>query len=759
MKKLFLLALTLCAFRSADVRPTIFLIGDSTLADKPDASDPERGWGQALPGLLSDGVAVRNHAVNGRSTKSFLREGRWTKVLGELKAGDWVLIQFGHNDEKKEDSTRYAAPQTDYRRNLLRFIRETQAKGAKPVLLTPVVRRRFDAGGAWSDTHGDYPTVVKEVAGETGVPLIDLEALSRDMVRQAGPEKSRRLYLAFQPGTYASRPKGIADDTHFSAYGARKIAGLVVADWRRQQLPLAAFVRKTAFDGKAADELPVVYQPVFRKDTFRITAYGAKPDGQFLNTSAIQKSIDACSAAGGGTVLIPEGLWLTGPLTLKSGVNLHVKTGALLRFSQNREDYPLVVTSWEGLDAIRCQAPLSARNAVGIAITGGGTLDGGGEVWRPVKKEKLTASAWAKLVASGGVTDGDTWYPSEQSLQGSRIKGAVSLATGYDQTKSAAIRDFLRPNMVSLVQCRDVLLEGITVQNSPAWCLHPLLCEDITLRNVTVRNPWYAQNGDGVDLESCRHALIENGTFDIGDDAICIKSGRDAEGRRRGIPTEDVLVNGCTVFHGHGGFVVGSEMSGGARNLFVSNCTFLGTDVGLRFKTARGRGGVVEDVYVSGVQMTNIPGEAILFDMYYQAKDPVPASGKSEDLPPSEARPVDDGTPRFRHFRVQNVHCKGAETGILVRGLPEMHVEDIQIAQSVIESRKGLLCTDATGLILKDVDLFTEKGPVLFVRDSRKIVLERIGYRPGTGLLLRKSGQTDVRLLDTDTSGVKKVME
>src|SRR5690606_35184650 len=185
------------------------------------------------------------------------------------------------------------------------------------------------------------------------------------------------------------------------------------------------------------------------------------------------------------------------------------------------------------------------------------------------------------------------------------------------------VKDFLRPVMVSLVGCNKVLLDGPTFQNSPAWNLHPLMCSNVILRNLTVRNPWYSQNGDGVDLESCKNVLIYNNTFDVGDDAICFKSGKNEDGRKRGMATENVIVKNNVVYHGHGGFVIGSEMSGGVKNVHVSNCTFLGTDVGLRFKSTRGRGGVVENIYISDIDMTNIPTESIRFNMFYGGNAPV----------------------------------------------------------------------------------------------------------------------------------------
>ncbi|WP_375444439.1 glycoside hydrolase family 28 protein [uncultured Fibrella sp.] len=508
-----------------------------------------------------------------------------------------------------------------------------------------------------------------------------------------------------------------------------------------------------------APELPKISAPTFKKDTLSISRFGAVADGLTVNTAAFTKAIDQCSKAGGGVVLVPRGLWLTGPIMLKNNVNLHLAKGALLQFSNQRDAYPLVATTWEGEDAIRNQAPVSGVDLENIAITGEGILDGAGDAWRMVKKSKLTADQWKKLVASGGVLNDkqDTWYPSAQSLKG----GSMTVKGGQDKAYYEDIKDFLRPNMVSLTRCKRILLEGVTFQNSPAWCLHPLLCQDITLRNVTVKNPWYAQNGDGLDLESCKNGLVENCLFDVGDDGICIKSGRDEQGRKRGVPTENIIVRNCKVYHAHGGFVIGSEMSGGVKNLFVSNCTFMGTDVGLRFKTARGRGGIVENVFIDGIDMTDIAGEAILFDMYYAAKDPVPQHGESNELPAIPAQPLSEGTPQFRSFEIRNVTCKGAETGIMVRGLPEMAVRDILIENAVLQSRKGLICIEAERIQLKNVALITPAKTVMQIQNSRNLTFDTIRYNEGTDLLMYISGDRskDIKLLNTNTSRAKKVAE
>ena len=511
--------------------------------------------------------------------------------------------------------------------------------------------------------------------------------------------------------------------------------------------------------------LPAVKTTAFRADTFSIAKHGGVADGQTLNTEAFRKAIDACAQAGGGVVLVPRGLWLTGPIVLKNNVNLHLAKGSLVQFSANRADYPLIKTNWEGLDAVRNLSPLYGADLENIAITGHGTFDGAGDAWRPVKKSKLNDTQWDKLVASGGALNAkkDTWYPSEQSLKASTMdKPGVLTAAKQDIKDFQDVKDFLRPNMLSLQRCKRVLLEGFTIQNSPAWTIHPLLCDDIIIRGVTAKNPWYGQNTDALDLESCRNGIVEDCVFDVGDDGICIKSGRDEQGRKRGIPTENFIFRNDKVYHAHGGFVIGSEMSGGARNLYVQNCTFMGTDVGLRFKTARGRGGVVENIFVDGVDMTDIAGQAILFDMYYAAKDPVPLKGESTAPPEMKAEPLGEGTPQFRSFFIKNVTCKGAETAILVRGLPEMAIKDVSIENAVLESDKGLVCQEAENIRLKNVTILSkETKPVLEIQNARDISLDGIKYANGADVLLRVSGDRtkNIKVQNTNTKAAKKDVE
>lgn len=447
-----------------------------------------------------------------------------------------------------------------------------------------------------------------------------------------------------------------------------------------------------------------IVEPIFPEHTVDITDFGAVPGGKALNTEAINAAIAACAGQGGGRVVIPRGLWLTGPIVLQSNVNLHLERGALVLFTPEYDQYPVRKVNLRGIEQVMVTPPLFGEGLENIAITGNGVFDGSGHHWRPVKRMKMTEGQWRRLVESGGVVDADgrIWWPNAAALNGAAAYRQLAEANAPLEDYET-VRVFLRPRLMNLINCRNILINGPVFQNSPMWNLHPLLCENVIIRNITVRNPWYAQNGDGLDLESCRSVIVENSIFDVGDDAICLKSGKDETGRKIGVPTENVLVRDCTVYHGHGGFVVGSEMSGGVRNVTVTRCEFIGTDVGLRFKTTRGRGGVVEKIDIDQINMINIDGPAIIFDMYYDA------APKGE-----EAVLVTEGTPEFRDVTIRNVVCRGAGTGIFLRGLPEMPLRRLKFNNIQITANKGVFISACEDPVFHDVLVENEQGQVLF---------------------------------------------
>jgi polygalacturonase len=448
-----------------------------------------------------------------------------------------------------------------------------------------------------------------------------------------------------------------------------------------------------------------------------ILEFGAVADGRSDCTRAIADAIAAVSDAGGGRVVVPAGTFRTGPIQFRSRIELHLQHGALVQFSDSYDDYPLVESDYEGEPTVRCMSPLWATEASDIAITGDGVFDGAGQAWRAVKRSKMTEQQWAELVRSGGVVDKtedrELWWPTEQAMRGEatlaklRASGKPLSIEDY-----RPVRDYLRPTLLKFSQCRNVRLEGPTFRNSPAWNVHLLLCENVTVRHVTILNPWWSQNGDGIDIDACRNVRLEHSHFDCGDDAICIKSGKNEAGRRRGARCENVLVDNCVVLHGHGGVTVGSEMSGGVRNLRVSNCVFRGTDIGLRFKSTRGRGGVVENVEISNVAMHDIRHDAISLNLYYWVKDQKP-----------KVEPVNDGTPTFRGFTFRNITCDGAGRGIEIRGLPENPIADILLENVRIDAKVGAVLIDATNVTLANVKLTTQTSPAMTAHNVRNLSL------------------------------------
>lgn len=497
-------------------------------------------------------------------------------------------------------------------------------------------------------------------------------------------------------------------------------------------------------------DMPRVTIPKFPDYTVSIEDFDGVGDGMTENTTAFATAIADVSANGGGRLVIPRGIWLTGPITLVSNLNLHLEAGALLLFTDDKDDYPLVSTSFEGLETYRCISPINGVDLENVAITGTGTIDGNGDAWRAVKRGKVTSSHWKKLVKSGGIVSekGDVWYPSE-----SYQKGAEATSGFFNVPKTSSVegfqevKDFLRPVMVSIVRSKNVLLDGPTFQNSPAWNIHPLMCENVTIRNLNIRNPWYSQNGDGLDLESCKNALIYNNTFDVGDDAICIKSGKNEDGRKRGMPTENVIIKNNIVYHGHGGFVVGSEMSGGVKNVHVSNCTFMGTDVGLRFKSTRGRGGVVEKIYISNIDMINIPTEPIRFNLFYGGQSPILEDDQEAAVVDEEAVPVTEETPSFRDIYIKNITAVGSGSSGYFQGLPEMNLKNINIENAYLEGKKGISMVDADGITFKNVEIVSEVGHPITIYNTQNISFSDFKATS-------KEGKSDMRILGSKTSGV-----
>jgi polygalacturonase len=432
--------------------------------------------------------------------------------------------------------------------------------------------------------------------------------------------------------------------------------------------------------------------------TVQLTDFGAKGDGGSLCTEAFAAAMKALDAKGGGHLIVPSGIWLTGPIQFVSNVDLHVEQGALVLFTTDFDAYPEITTIYEGNTATKKMAPLYAYEVDNVAITGPGSFDGQGQAWRPSKKGKFTSSQWQSLTSGEGIEKGGIWYPNakQDDMKGTAEKPDMRRVTG-------------RPVLLEFVRCKNVLLKDATFSNSPAWNIHPLMCEDVVIDHVNIRNPWFAQNGDGLDLESCNRVLILNSTFDVGDDAICIKSGKNKEGRGWKLPCQNVIIDGCTVLHGHGGFVIGSEMSSGANNIYVHNCLFNGTDTGLRMKSTRGRGGVIENIYIDKINMVNISGDAFTFDLYYSNK-PVGGKADKDSSVEDAVPPVTEETPCFKNLYISNVVCQGAKRAIWFNGLPEMPLENLQMRNSIFVADKGCEMHYAKDILFENVIIENKSG-------------------------------------------------
>lgn len=521
----------------------------------------------------------------------------------------------------------------------------------------------------------------------------------------------------------------------FSIFYMKKISVLVLAVFSMMVTPNWVVAQKYAYETLYQNlpfAMPKVQRPVFPSTNVSIKDFGGVGDGLTLNTLAFEKAMAALANKGGGTLNVPFGVWYTGPIIFRSNINLHLDKGALILFTSDFTAYPLVKTSFEGLETRRCQSPITGKNLTNIAITGKGTINGSGEAWRPLKRAKVTETQWKAITQNRGVFKNPSyWFPSAKSLRGESLS-EKNLNVPRQQLSEAhwdSIKDFMRPVMVSFTSCKNVLLEGVLFENSPSWNIHPLMCENVIIDDVFIRNPAYAQNGDGLDLESCKNAIIVNSTLDVGDDAICLKSGKDEDGRLRARPTENVIVDNCKVFKGHGGFVVGSEMSGGVRNVSVTNCQFMGTDVGLRFKSARGRGGVVENIYIKNISMFDITTDSFLFDLFYGGKSASEQLEDGDDNNQTTFVPqADITTPAFRNIYVTGIVSRNARRAMLFNGLPEMNIENIHVENSKISAQLGAELTESNDIIFKNVEIIPAKGPALVLNNVKNFTSIGLKY-------------------------------
>jgi polygalacturonase len=459
-------------------------------------------------------------------------------------------------------------------------------------------------------------------------------------------------------------------------------------------------------------DMPALTVPVFADRSFDIRQYNAVADGTTINTKAFADAIGACSQAGGGTVIVPPGKWLTGPIHFKSNVNLHIKEGAEVLFTTDYDAYlPVVFSRFEGIELYNYSPCIYANGCENIAITGGGILNGQGKAWWP----------WAKRC--------------EESVK--KLHEMAEAGIPVDKRIFGTVKDGIRPNFVVTINCTNVLMEGFTITNGPMWTIQPIYCENVIIRNVTFKT--YGRNGDGIDPDSCRNILIENCLFDTADDAIAIKSGRDWDGWRVHKPCENIIVRGCRFGLGKacdGVVSIGSEMSGDVRNIYIYDCRFTKTGRGVRIKSRIGRGGVVENVWLQDLTMDSVGDDAVLLNTFYK----------------SGLEPTSDKAPQFRNIYVKNIVCSGTEEAIVIRGLADMPIEKVTLDNIVIKAEKGIEITDAKDVVLRAISVDHEEGPWARISNSQNITFETATC-PGnmkTFLELKGPRTSDIKLVDSE---------
>ncbi|TCD28270.1 glycoside hydrolase family 28 protein [Pedobacter psychrodurus] len=420
---------------------------------------------------------------------------------------------------------------------------------------------------------------------------------------------------------------------------------------------------------------------------YNVIKYGAKNDSSKLATTAIKNAIEAASKAGGGTVYFPAGKYLTGAIHLKSNIIILIDAGAELHFSDNFDDYlPMVKSRYEGVDVTSFSPLFYAYKVENISIIGRGIIDGHGKKW------------WDFVE---GYKEGQPRSKWQTTFDG--LNKDIILPDDPKQMK----RGFLRPPFIQPMFCKNVLIDGITIRNSPFWTINPEFCENVKIHAVTINNP-HSPNTDGINPESCKNVHISDCLISVGDDCITIKSGKDAPGIKMAVPAENYVITNCTMLSGHGGVVIGSEMSGDVRKIAISNCIFDGTDRGIRIKTARGRGGVVEDIRVSNIIMKNIKDQAIVLDMQY-AK--------------TNVEPVSERTPIFRNIHFSNITGQVNQAAYL-NGLEEMPIDNITFNDINMDAKTGFSINNSSNIEFHNVTVNTELGPSLKALKVNNLIID-----------------------------------
>jgi polygalacturonase len=452
-----------------------------------------------------------------------------------------------------------------------------------------------------------------------------------------------------------------------------------------------------------------IVPPMFPERNFDVTQYGAVGDGTTSCTAAFQAAMAACNKAGGGRVLVPKGKFFTGPIHFKSNVELHLAEGAEIIFSDKFSDYlPVVFVRVGGIEMNNYSPLIYAHNCTNIAVTGRGTLNGNAKAWW----------GWAKRETRQGFEMGAKGVPVEKRVFG---------------TPEAAIR----PSFLSFVSCTNVLLSDFTITSGPNWTIHPVYCVNTTVRHVNVQTD--GPNNDGLDPDSCRDLLIEDCTFSTGDDCVVLKSGYNEDGWRVNRPTENVIMRRCSSHHGHGGLVVGSEMSGGVRNVFMEDCEFTGTDRAIRIKSRADRGGVVEDIFARNLKATNMQREAVILNMDY-GSDP----HQSVNIKP----------PVFRNMQFENISGSSVQASVTITGMESSPIENLRLVNLNITSASGVNAKNLKNVVFKNVQVTPAKGSVYDFSNAAGITIRGAVAPSGTEVFAKVSGQgsRDIRFEASDLS-------
>lgn len=453
-------------------------------------------------------------------------------------------------------------------------------------------------------------------------------------------------------------------------------------------LALFAFI---ATDMKANNDYSKYYQnlpvqmpqptlPSIPNNQVNILDFGGKGDAISMNTEAFTKAISKLTKMGGGQLNVPAGIYLTGLISLKDNIDLHLEKNAIIVFSENKNDH-IKTDKVTGQKEDRASYAITASKRKNISITGEGTIDGNGEWWRPVKRSKVSNVEWKQFLDMGGTLNekGDIWYPLN-------LKQTPNVVDNIDAQEK------VRNHLIRFTDCENVLIQGVTLLNSPRFHLIPTRCKNVIIDGITVKCPWNAQNGDAIDISSCKDVLIVNNIVDAGDDGICMKAGAGMNGVKAG-PCENINIQDNTVYHAHGGFVIGSEFSGGMKNIVVRNNTFQGTDAGLRFKSSALIGGTTENIFIDHIYMTDISGDAITFETTYWDNH----VGAQQQTTPVKQEYL----PNFQDIHMNDIYVRGCKNGIVAHGAEGM-IHDITIKKAYIFYNKKAKDIDATCKIKLD---------------------------------------------------------